>query len=127
MAPVLLSKWQPPFRPLAPWAGYMFSVHEMAGTPTGQLAIAWYHAGVWVIDLSTRERQESPVTLAAYQPHEELVAVPTVFAENAVPLVPNVWGAGWTTAGHLVVPDMHTGVYVLEPAWGLHPTLGGGQ
>jgi hypothetical protein len=38
-----------------------------------------------------------------------------------------VWGAGWTADGHLVVPDMHTGVYVLEPEWGLHPALDSGQ
>jgi hypothetical protein len=125
--PELLSQWQPPFRPLVPWAEYAFSIHEMAATPTGQVAIAWYHAGVWVIDVSTQDRQGGPVTLAAYQPHEGIDVLPSTFAQTPVPYVPMVWGAGWTADGHLVVPDMHTGVYVLEPEWGLHPALDSGQ
>ena len=28
---------------------YLYSVHEIAATPTGQVAIAWYHGGVWVL------------------------------------------------------------------------------
>lgn len=125
--PVLVGSWQPPFRPLTPWGQYTFSVHEMAATPTGQVAIAWYHAGVWVIDVSTQQRQTGPVTLAAYQPHEASDILPSTPAEAPLPWVPNVWGAGWSAAGHLVVPDMHTGVYVLEPEWGLHPALDSGQ
>jgi hypothetical protein len=126
-APVLLGQWQPPFRPLAPWASYLFSVHEMAATPTGQVAIAWYHAGVWVIDVSTEARMGGPATLAAYQPHEGLNVLPSTYFQTPVPYVPMVWAVGWTADGHLVVPDMHTGVYVLEPAWGLRPALDSGQ
>ena len=125
--PVLLSQWQPPFAPVVPWASYLYSVHEMAATPTGQVAIAWYHAGVWVIDVSTQARQGGPVTLAAYQPHEPMDVVPSTFVQTPLPYVPMVWGAGWSRAGHLIVPDMHTGVYVLEPSWGLHPGLDSGQ
>lgn len=125
--PVLLGSWQPPFRPLMPWAEYAWSIHEMAATPTGQVAVAWYHAGVWVIDVSTQERQSGPATLAVYQPHEDLNVVPSTFAQTPVPYVPMVWGAGWTQKGHLVVPDMHSGVYILEPEWGLHPALDSGQ
>jgi hypothetical protein len=125
--PVLLSQWQPPFAPVVPWASYMYSVHEMAATPTGQVAIAWYHAGVWVLDVSTQARQGGPVTLAVYQPHEEIDVVPSTFVQTPLPYIPMVWGAGWSRTGHLVVPDMHTGVYVLEPAWGLHPSLDSGQ
>ena len=125
--PQLLSQWQPPFAPVVPWASYLYSVHEMAATPTGQVAIAWYHAGVWVIDVSTQDRQGGPVTLAVYQPHEEMDVVPSTFVQTPLPYVPMVWGAGWSRDGHLVVPDMHTGVYVLEPDWGLHPALDSGQ
>ncbi len=126
-APVLLGQWQPPFRPTAPWVSYLYSVHEIAATPTGQVAIAWYHAGVWVIDVSTDERQTAPVTLAAFQPHEDLNVVPSTFAQTPLPYIPFVWGAGWTAEGRLVVPDMHTGLYVLEPKWGLVPGADGGQ
>ncbi|MEK6985061.1 MAG: hypothetical protein AABX89_01590 [Candidatus Thermoplasmatota archaeon] len=125
--PTLLGSWQPPLDPRLPWVSYLYSVHEIAATPTGQVAIAWYHGGVWVLDISTEERQISPVTLAVFQPHEEMTALPpSTFAQVPVPVVPFVWGTGWHRSGHLIVPDMHTGLYVLEPAWGLHPGGEGG-
>ena len=111
-----------------PWASYLYSVHEMAATPTGQISIAWYHAGAWVIDVSTQTRQGGPVTLAAFPPHEELAAFPpAMFVQVPLPYVPFVWSAGWDSRGYLVVPDMHTGLYVLEPSWGLHPAVDTGQ
>ncbi|HET6405805.1 MAG TPA: hypothetical protein VFH78_14270 [Candidatus Thermoplasmatota archaeon] len=125
--PTLLSEWAPPFSATLPWAGYLYSVHEMAATPTGQVAVAWYHAGIWVLDVSTQERQESPATLAAYLPHELPNVVPATFAQTAIPVVPFVWGAGWDARGYLVVPDMHTGLYMLEPAYGLVPAVDSGQ
>lgn len=126
-SPSVLSQWKPPFETAVPWASYLYSVHEMAATPTGQVAISWYHAGVWVVDVSTKERQAEPVTLAAYLPANAINVVPSTFVQTAVPYVPFVWGAGWDARGHLVVPDMHTGLYVLEPDWGLHPAVDGGQ
>jgi hypothetical protein len=125
--PALLSKWSPPFTVPLPYASYLYSVHEMSATPTGQVSIAWYHAGVWVIDVSTRERQEGAALVAAYQPHEDIDITPSTFAQTPLPFVPFVWSAAWMADGHLVVPDMHTGVYVLEPEWGLHPAYDGGQ
>jgi hypothetical protein len=124
--PVKLSEWRPPFAPVLPWAEYAFSVHEGAATPQGQFAIAWYHGGVWVVDVSTQERQKDPVIVAAYQPHEMMTAVPSTFVQTPVPYVPFVWSAAWDERGYLVIPDMHTGVYVLEPEWGLIPMLDGG-
>lgn len=125
--PVLASKWSPPFTVPLPYASYLYSVHEMAATPTGQVVIAWYHAGVWVIDVSTRDRQADAALLAAYQPHNDMDIVPSTFAQTPLPYIPFVWSAAWTDEGRLVVPDMHTGVYVLEPAWGLHAAYDGGQ
>lgn len=124
--PKKLSMWVPPFASQLPWASYTFSVHEMAATPQGQLAVSWYHGGVWVIDLSTKERQEKPVTLAAFQPSKDINVVPSDFAQTPVPMVPFVWSAAWDQRGYLVVPDMHTGVYVVEPSWGLHPAIDSG-
>jgi hypothetical protein len=124
--PVKLSEWTPPFTPVLPWAEYAFSVHEGAATPQGQFAIAWYHGGVWVLDVSTAERQAKPEIVAAYQPHETMTAVPSTFAQTPVPYVPFVWSAAWDQRGYLVIPDMHTGVYVLEPSWGLIPMRDGG-
>jgi hypothetical protein len=125
-SPVKLSSWKAPFMSQIPWASYTFSVHEMAATPQGQLAVSWYHGGVWVIDLSTKERQEKPVVLGAYQPSMPINAVPSTFVQTAVPLVPFVWSAAWDQRGYLVVPDMHTGLYVLKPSWGLHEMLDAG-
>lgn len=126
-APVLLSQWQPPFTTRVPWNSYLWSVHEMAATPQGQIVISWYHAGVWVLDVSTRDRQSDPPVLAAYQPHEDLNVVPSTFVQTPVPYVPFVWSAAWHSEGYLLVPDMHTGLYILEPEWGLHPALDTGQ
>lgn len=125
--PVPLGEWQPPFAPATPWVSYLYSIHEMAATPQGQLAIAWYHAGVWVLDVSTLERAAAPVTVAAFQPSERINVLPSHFAQTPVPVVPFVWGVNWDDRGYLVVPDMHTGVYVLEPDWGLVPMLDGGN
>ena len=126
-APQLVGEWTPPFMPSLPWVSYLFSMHEMAATPTGQVAVSWNHGGVWVIDVSTRERQAAPVTLAAYQPHETPDVVPSLGASSPLWMLPRVWGAGWDARGYLVVPDMLTGVYVLEPDWGLHPAIDSGQ
>ena len=125
--PTLLSEWVPPFESTLPWAGYLYSIHEMAATPTGQVAVAWYHAGVWVLDVSTQARQAEPAVLGAYLPAGVPNVMPSTFVQTAVPAVPFVWGAGWDARGYLVVPDMHTGLYVLEPEYGLVPGLDGGQ
>lgn len=125
--PQKLGSWKPPFEPTTPWTGYLYSVHEMAATPTGQLAVSWYHGGIWIVDVSTKDRQAEPVTLAAYLPNEVINVTPATFVQTAIPAVPFVWGAGWDDRGYLVVPDMHTGLYVMEPSWGLHPAIDGGQ
>ena len=125
--PAVLSQWTPPFSPKLPWTSYRFSAHEMAATPGGQVAIGWYHAGVWVVDVSTKERQEKPVTLAAYQPTGDVKGLPYGGPQMAVPETPIVWGAGWDARGYLLVPDMHTGLHVMKPGWGLRPALDSGQ
>lgn len=124
--PIKLSYWEPPFAAVAPWAFYQFSIHEMAAHKDGQLAISWNHGGVWVLDVSTQERQAEPVVLAAYQPHEALDQVPHGGAQAFVPQVPRVWSVAWDARGYLMLPDMFTGFYVLEPEWGLRPGYDGG-
>ena len=124
--PVKLSYWAAPFLPKTPWAFYHFSIHEMAAHADGQLAISWNHGGAWVLDVSSKERQEKPVLLAAYQPHELLDQMPHGGAQAFVPQVPRVWSVAWDQRGYLMLPDMFTGFYVLEPEWGLRPGLDGG-
>lgn len=127
-SPRTLGTWKPPFLAKVPWANYRFSLHEMAATPHGQVAVSLYHGGVWVVDVSTQERQEAPVTLAAYQPDKAWDVPPSYPFTAIMPLeTPYVWGAAWDARGHLLVPDAHTGLYVLEPAWGLRPGVDSGQ
>ncbi len=124
--PITLAQWAPPFQPTAAWTQYTFSVHEMAANDRGQLAISWFHAGVWVLDLSTRERQEDPALIAAFEPNRPLDTVFVPAADENQPLVPYVWGTAWDRRGYLIIPDTYTGVYVTEPEWGLFPTIDGG-
>jgi hypothetical protein len=120
--PEKLSEWQLPIEDMPPYTQYRYSAHNIHVTPHGQVVTSWYHAGTWVFDLSTQERQEDPVTLGFYQPSEPYApVVPPTFAQLDHAAVPLVWGPQWTDEGHIVVGDMYTGVYVLEPEWGLLP------
>ncbi len=122
--PQTLSQWTVPVSDLPPWVNYRFSPHNIELTPYGQVAVAWNHAGLWVFDVSTQERQEEPVTLGFYQPHETPPAgLPTVNPTGDIS-TPRVWGGAWDDTGRLLVADMYTGFYVLEPEWGLYPTAG---
>ncbi len=120
--PQLLSQWELPLSMMLPWANYRYSAHNIDMTPYGQVAMSWYHGGIWVFDVSTQDRQEAPVTLGFFQPHELPAPVaPTWFFQLDPGMVPLVWGGMWTDEGRLVLGDMFTGVYVLEPEWGLLP------
>lgn len=116
--PTVMGTWQLPGGPYTEQGSYKFSNHNMHVSETGQVALSMYHAGVWVFDVSTEERMEDPVTLAAYQPHKEPLTPPMLTPYGAFTNVPYVWGAQWHESGHLVVPDMNTGLYVLEPTFG---------
>ncbi len=99
---------------------YMFSEHNMGVNQWGQVCIGHYHAGVWVIDVSTPERMQEPVTLAYYQPSEIVPgAVSTIHPlGGAMTSSPYVWGCQFTDDGrHVVVADMHSGLYILEGHW----------
>lgn len=99
---------------------YMFSEHNMGVNQWGQVCIGHYHAGVWVIDISTPERMEEPVTLAYYQPNKIVPgAVSTIHPlGGAMTSSPYVWGCQFTDDGrHVVVADMHSGLYILEGQW----------
>lgn len=123
--PKLLGTWELPISTQLPYANYRYSAHNIDITPYGQVAMAWYHAGIWVFDVSTQERQEDPATLGFFQPHEMWSPMlPASFVQLDHMMVPMVWGGMWTEDGHLVLGDMYTGVYVLEPEWGLLPGAG---
>lgn len=119
--PETLSQWTLPVSDLPPWTHYRFSPHNIDISPYGQVYVAWNHGGAWVFDVSTQQRQAEPVTLGFYQPHESPPPLVPTLNPTGDPSIPRVWGGMFDHRGYLVVPDMYTGVYVLEPAWGLFP------
>jgi len=118
--PEVLSQWTLPVEDLPGWTNYRWSPHNIDVTPHGQVAVAWNHAGLWVFDVSTQERQEDPVTLGFFQPHEQPVTQVPTFKATGDPSIPRVWGGMFDHHGYLVTADMYTGFYVLEPRWGLY-------
>ncbi len=89
---------------------YRFSPHNL-DFDHGRVYLGHYHAGVWVIDVSSTARIESPVTLGFYQPHRQEAFVPrTPMGAD----VPSVWGVIRHTDGHVYAADVNTGLYVLD-------------
>lgn len=104
--PVQLATWRLPATTVEPYA---VSPHDftLAG---GKLYLSYFHAGVWVLDLSQPER---PRPVAFAMPHERSVAVDLGLARY----VPRSETA-MLHRGHLWVSDMESGLYVYreEPA-----------
>lgn len=123
--PTYVGQWiLPGAEALTAQQNYRFSLHNIDGNCQGQVAIGHYHAGVWVFDVSTQERQANPVTLGYYMPHERVLdagysPVMTAPIGAVVTLdTPNVWAAMWSDDGEtLFIPDMTTGLYALDPTW----------
>ena len=89
---------------------YGFSPHNL-DFDHGRIYIGHYHAGVWVIDVSSLARVQDPVTLGVYQPHRQEAFVPrTPLGAN----VPAVWAAIRHTDGHVYAVDINTGLYILD-------------
>lgn len=109
-----LSSWTLPVDEVPPYTGFRFSPHNIDISPDGRVAVAWYHAGVWVFDVSNRGLQGNPVTVGFYQPHEVYAPVAPSTVGITDVAVPYVWGPAWDDRGLLVVPDMYTGLYILE-------------
>jgi hypothetical protein len=89
---------------------YRFSPHNL-DFDHGRIYIGHYHAGVWVIDVSSPERIAQPVTLGFYQPHRQEAFVPRTPMGGDVP---SVWAAMRHTDGHVYAIDVNTGLYVLD-------------
>lgn len=119
-SPEVLSQWTLPVEELPGWTNYRWSPHNIDVSPHGQVSVAWNHGGIWVFDVSTQERQEDPVTLGFYQPNEPPSLGPPTAKTTGDVAIPRVWGGMFDHHGHLVVADMYTGLYVLEPRWGLY-------
>lgn len=110
-SPFIVSTWQTPFDTDVYLPGpYRWATHNF-DVDHGRIYLSHYHAGVWVIDISSETNAYAPVTMAYYQPHELPLFVPRT------PLgadVPAVWGAVRHTDGYIYAADVNTGLYVLE-------------
>lgn len=90
-------------------AFYTFSAHNVAIRADGRVALANYHAGTWIIDISTKERQESPVTLAYHLPNVFNAAI-----QRSLPYAPYVWGGAFADDGTLLVADLNSGLFFYD-------------
>lgn len=87
-------------------AGTRFSPHNFE-VEDGRLYLAHYHAGIWVIDVSTAERLEKPEPLAFVQPNEP--------REGYEGDSSNVWTALYDD-GVIYASDIATGLYAYRYA-----------
>jgi hypothetical protein len=113
--PMLVGQWVLPGNPKGEDPNfYTFSPHEIY-TWNGYVAVANYHAGVWVFDVGSKERMANPVTIGYYLPHEEPVLRSPQAVTNA-PFVfnPDVWGAYFDDRGYIVTADWSSGLYILK-------------
>ena len=90
-------------------APYRWSTHNF-DVDHGRIIMGHYHAGVWIIDISSQTNAYAPVTMAYYQPHKAPLFVPRT------PLgidVPAVWSAVQHD-GLIYAGDVNSGLYVLR-------------
>ena len=107
-APAVVGHWTIPVALRALAGPYGFSPHNLV-FEHGRLYIGHYHAGVWVVDVSTPERIRDPVNLGFYQPHH---LPPTLPRTPLGADVPAVWGVQYAH-GLIYAADVNTGLYIL--------------
>ncbi len=96
---------------------YILSPHTaIPDMDTGLLAVAHYHAGVWVLDISDPEEPKHVAYYLPRGPEDEPISGPYWWKKpNFSPegYGPNTYQARWHD-GHLWVSDRGTGLYVLK-------------
>lgn len=103
--PTALGHWTLPMQnPPLGVSGLNFSPHNF-DLWDGKIALGHYHAGVWVIDVSTPELVKDPVEVGFY-----MTAKPR---SNSPTMQPDVWGV-LQRNGLLYVSDQASGLYVLQ-------------
>jgi hypothetical protein len=106
-APTLVGEWAPAGE--HPNDGIRFSTHNFQVVGE-RLYLAFYHGGVWVLDLSGG-RAASPQTLGYYLPHETVETWQPREETNA----PDVWDVVLKD-GYVYATDIAAGLYVLHYA-----------
>ncbi|HEX2022165.1 MAG TPA: hypothetical protein VHH36_05590, partial [Candidatus Thermoplasmatota archaeon] len=118
-----LSQWSAPGEHAA--EGLRYSMHNprfMGST----LILAYYHGGVWALDLSTEASRASPVVVGQFTPSETNGWMPRAPASEPIadarcgkfnradaPLAFDVEIGD----GVVYVADVPTGLYAIEPTW----------
>lgn len=107
-SPFVVSTWRVPFPDLALPGAYRYTTHNF-DVDHGRIYLGHYHAGVWVIDISSVHNAHHPVTLGYYQPHAAPPQVPRTPLGADVPAV-------WSVVRHdgvVWAADVNTGLYAL--------------
>lgn len=109
-SPEIVGTWRLPGGLEGPGAFYTFSGHNF-DVDHGRLIIGHYHAGVWVVDISSEANAAEPFPLGFYQPHEDALYVPrtTKGVDN-----PSVWRATLHDDGSVWATDTNSGLYALR-------------
>lgn len=97
--------------------GYRFSTHNF-NILENRIYMAHFHAGVWVLDISTPELLAAPEVVAYYMPHRD----DNVGTSLGIPAIPLTWDVV-PAKGKVMVADITTGFYVLEPAFEMPDAL----
>jgi len=117
--PTLVGTWTIPGNHTMPaGSGLSFSPHNL-DLGNGHIYLAHYHAGIWVIDISTLEKARNPSTLGYYLPHGDpelngsLDSSYNNFWSGLSLQVPFNWGVQYYR-GYIYASDLATGMYVLQ-------------
>lgn len=108
--PRIVGEWRLPMTLAEPTTPYQYSGHNL-DFDRGRLYIGHYHAGAWVVDVSSAERVAQPVAVAAYVPHEPAPHVPRT---PMLTPTPSVWRATYHTDGLVYAVDANSGLYALR-------------
>lgn len=104
-----LGSWRLPGPDLTYDSGYRFSTHNI-NVLDNKVYLAHFHAGVWVLDISTPEKLAAPDAIAHIMP----IYDGTLGASLGIAAMPLVWEV-IPAKGHLFVADIGAGLYVLDP------------
>lgn len=108
-SPAFVSEWKAPGD--HPSEGFRFSTHNFQ-VVEGRVYLAFYHAGVWVLDLAPAASGGAPAPLAYYLPHESVdVATEDPARVNA----PDVWDVV-VKDGYVYALDIDQGLFALHYA-----------
>lgn len=104
-----IGTWRLPGPDLTYDSGYRFSTHNI-NILDNKVYLAHFHAGVWVLDISTPEKLAQPEAIGHF-----LAGYDGELGQSlGIAAMPLVWEV-IPAKGHLFVADIGSGLYVLDP------------